>query len=155
MSSPDPATKAAATIGKTLKDQEPTVAIAALAESVRKFSTTLSPSDALRFCRAMNSAIKKRSDEVSAAILASVNGVPGKYPGFTIIDQAGRASVDTALMAEKYPDAFAECVTWGSPYKTVALTRNQNMPDNPINAAADSAATGDTPKFGMSTGDES
>ena len=155
MSPNDNATKVASDIGKQLASLDSTDAIAALAETVRKFSVKLSPSDGLRFVRALSSALKKRGDEISSAILASVNGVPGKYPGFTIVDQAGRASVDTALMAEKYPAAFRECVTWGAPFKTVALTKNQNMPDNPVNAAANAAVSGSSgvPAFGTSSGD--
>lgn len=136
MTKPDPAAKVTADIGKALNSHEPTVVIAALTEAVRNFSATLPPAESLRFCRAMNASIKTRSDELSAAILASVNGVPGKYPGFTIISQSGRASVDTEKMSEKYPDAFADCVTWGSPYTTVALTKNQNMEDDKLSAAA-------------------
>lgn len=136
MTTPDPSAKVSAAIGRALSDQEPAVAVAALAEAVRKFSATLSPAESLRFCRAMNAAIKSRADEVSAAILASVNNVPGKYPGFTIISQSGRASVDTVRLAEEYPEAFEKCVTWGTPFMTVALPKNQNMQDDAITAAA-------------------
>lgn len=101
---------------------DPEQVVSVLAESLREYSSSLTPIQALKFARMVRDASKSRSDEISGALIASVNGEAGKYPGFTVVDVAGRASVDTVSLADQFPEAYEATVSWGTPYKTVRIT---------------------------------
>jgi hypothetical protein len=113
-------------IADVLRDLDsPEQAVAVMSESLREYSASMTPLQALKFARMVRDSAKQRSDEISGALVASVNGEAGKYPGFTVVDVAGRASVDTVSLADQFPEAYAATVSWGAPYKTVRLTAAQ------------------------------
>lgn len=89
---------------------------------ISDMTRTMKPYEALRFARALKSRVEKQSDSFSAAIIASVNGVAGDYGNFTVTDVSGRASVNTQLLHDQFPEAYDASVTWGLPYKTVRFT---------------------------------
>lgn len=107
---------------KAVKGMVPADAAAALAEAVTVQSSLMKPSEALKFARAVGGKVEKRTKDISAAIIASVNGIAGAYAGFVVVDVDGRASVDTTTLKEKYPSVYDEVVSWGASYKLVRST---------------------------------
>lgn len=93
----------------------------AVIELISRFTEDMKPYEALRVVRTVKSAVQSESDKLSAAIIASVNGVPGNYDHFVISDISGRASVNTKKLHDEFYDAYDAVVTWGDPYKIVTL----------------------------------
>lgn len=93
-----------------------------MAGVLRKHSESLTPIQSLKFARMVRDAAKQRTDEISGALIASVDGEAGKYQGFTVVDVAGRSSIDTAVLLDQFPEAYEAAVSWGAPFKTVRLT---------------------------------
>lgn len=108
-------------INASISGADPQDVVDAVKSALRDYSGTLSPVDALRLARSVRDNADDRYKELAAQIIASVNGEPGKYPGFTLVDISGRASVNTTVLHDKYPDIYTEVVTWGAPYKSVRL----------------------------------
>ena len=69
----------------------------------------------------MNGKVDKRTKDISAAIIASVNGLEGVYDGFTVVKVDGRSSVDIETLSSKYPDIYEKVVSWGNPYLLVRI----------------------------------
>lgn len=92
-----------------------------ITELLAELTDDLKPYEALRVVRAVKSAVQSESDKLSAAIIASVNGVPGNYEHFSISDISGRASVNTQKLHDEFYEAYDAVVTWGDPYKIVTL----------------------------------
>lgn len=111
------------TIAKALEGLSAEDAAQALTDALQAVSAKLEPVKGLQLSRAVKDAAEKRSGEISAALVASVNGVPGKYRDFTVVDVAGRASVDTRALADQFPDAYNAVVSWGKPYTTVRINK--------------------------------
>ena len=106
-------------IGKALKDVPDDIAAAALAEAVAVRSSLMKPAEALTFARAVGGKVEKRTKDISAAIIASVNGLEGAYDGFTVVKVDGRSSVDVETLSTEYPDVYARVIRWGNPYLLV------------------------------------
>lgn len=106
-------------IGKALKDVPEDIAAAALAEAVVLQSALMTPADALKFTRAVGGKVEKRTKDISAAIIASVNGLEGAYDGFTVVKVDGRSSVDVETLSTEYPEVYEKVVSWGNPYLLV------------------------------------
>lgn len=120
----------AAAMTAAVKDASAQEVVDALKEVVRQYGAAMTPVDALRFSRSVRDDVIERYKELSAAIIASVNGEPGSYPGFTVVDISGRASVDTTALHDKYPDAYEDVVTWSAPYKSVRLSGKEYLSDS-------------------------
>lgn len=110
-----------AAITRALKDVPEDIAAAALAEAVIFHTTLLPPAEALQFARTVNGKVDKRTKDISAAIIASVNGLEGAYDGFTVVKVDGRSSVDIETLSDKYPDIYEKVVSWGNPYLLVRI----------------------------------
>lgn len=110
-----------AAITRALKDVPEDIAAAALAEAVIFHTTLLPPAEALQFARTVNGKVDKRTKDISAAIIASVNGLEGAYDGFTVVKVDGRSSVDIEMLSDKYPDIYEKVVSWGNPYLLVRI----------------------------------
>jgi len=108
-----------AAISKALKDVPDDIAAAALAEAVTFHSTLMTPAAALKFARAVGGKVEKRTKDISAAIIASVNGLEGSYEGFTVVKVDGRSSVDVETLSTEYPEVYEKVVSWGNPYLLV------------------------------------
>lgn len=108
-------------ITRALKDVPEDIAAAALAEAVIFHTTLLPPAEALQFARTVNGKVDKRTKDISAAIIASVNGLEGAYDGFTVVKVDGRSSVDIETLSDKYPDIYEKVVSWGNPYLLVRI----------------------------------
>lgn len=99
-------------ISKALKDVPEDIAAAALAEAVVLQSALMTPADALKFTRAVGGRVEKRTKDISAAIIASVNGLEGAYDGFTVVKVDGRSSVDVETLSSEYPEVYEKVVSW-------------------------------------------
>lgn len=110
------------TVLEALKGLSPEDAASVIAEAVSVQSSLFKPYEALVFTRGVGGKVEKRTKDISAALIASVGTTPGAYTGFTVVSVDGRASVDTATLKEKYPDAYDEVVSWGNGYLTVRTT---------------------------------
>ncbi len=111
-------------LNHALKGVPDDVASAALAEVVTFQSTLLPPADALKFTRAVGGKVEKRTKDISAAIIASVNGLEGAYDGFTVVKVDGRSSVDVETLHSEYPEVYEKVVSWGNPYMLVRVPKN-------------------------------
>lgn len=129
MTSPKSVEAAKEAVHAALKGLDLSDAASVLSEAVTFHSTLMKPAEALKFTRAVGGKVEKRTKDISAAIIASVNGIAGAYKGFTVVDVDGRASVDTTTLKEKYPSVYDEVVSWGASYKLVRTTSAANETD--------------------------
>ncbi|TXH11180.1 MAG: hypothetical protein E6R04_03200 [Spirochaetes bacterium] len=119
-----------AALAAVVKDAPAREVAEAIKDIVRQYGAAMTPVDALRFSREIRDGAVERYKELSAAIIASVNGEPGSYPGFMVVDISGRASVNTTALHDKYPDAYEDVVTWSAPYKSVRLSGSDYLTDS-------------------------
>lgn len=97
-------------------------AIEALADAARTLASHQDkPINGFIVYQALRDELQSQYTDTSAEIIAAVNGEAGKYDGYTVTDQSGRASVDFKKLSE-YPDIYNEVVKWGAPFKTVRVS---------------------------------
>lgn len=118
---------------RALKDVPSDVAAEALTEAVIFQSTLTKPAEALKFARAVGGKVEKRTKDISAAIIASVNGLEGAYDGFTVVKVDGRSSVDVETLHSDYPDVYDKVVRWGNPYFTVRIPSKKTSTEDGSN----------------------
>jgi len=88
-------------------------------------STDVATAAALREARASESGWKRHKDALTAAVKARLGGAKGiVVDGVLILDvspRAGRAKVDLDVLRIKYPDVYAEVVTFGDPSEVINI----------------------------------
>lgn len=115
-------------LGDTLSDflTEVTLpeAIKAIVDAIRDLASSQdSPINSFIVFQGLRDELQSLYTDTSAEIIASVNGEKGKYDGFTIVDNEGRASVDLKQLHDQYPDIYSDLVKWGAPFKTIRVVK--------------------------------